>query len=536
MNYLVIFSLLSVMYITIVESIKYLHILQLEGYKINQYTHWLTKNYVSKYKRHIIFFISSIFVYVITSLFDISIAFVAFLIATIVHNFITFIIDKPLKQKKIIVYTSRLKRVIFSLLFLELIEIGLVYYYLFNYSKLIELYTIFFTLIILLILYIPLNVLMANAFTLPIEKMIQNGYKAAAKKILENNSKIKVIGITGSFGKTSTKNFLYDILSAKYNVLKTPESFNTPMGLCRVIRGNLNESHDIFIAEMGARYVQDIKEICGFVKPHIGILTSIGPQHLETFGSIENVAKAKLELIKALPDNGFAVLNGDNDESLKFAHQIKVEKMIVGIENTNVDVFATHLEYNSEGTKFTVNIGDEKLFCQTKVLGMHSVYNILQSVCVAKHLGMTNDEIRRGIGNIKPVEHRLQIIPTNNGITVIDDAFNSNPVGSSMALDVISKFLGNKIIITPGMIELGENEYKYNKEFGVKIGKTCDVAILVGQKRSKPIVDGIHETSFPKDKIIVVNNLDEASQKVGLIAKTGDVLLFENDLPDNYNE
>ena len=205
---------------------------------------------------------------------------------------------------------------------------------------------------------------------------------------------------------------------------------------------------------MGARYRFDIQEICDFVKPKIGIITSIGPQHLESFKKIENVVKTKSEIIECLPEDGVVFLPNDDSHCLKLYNKEKREKYIYGVKDKHADVYAKDIKLTSKGSEFIAVTKNGEIRCMTKLLGEHNIQNILGCIAVAIYLGLSNEQIASGISKIKPIEHRLQILETGNGITVIDDAFNSNPVGSKMALDVLKGFEGRKIIITPGMVEL----------------------------------------------------------------------------------
>lgn len=388
-----------------------------------------------------------------------------------------------------------------------------------------------------LIFTIPFNIIIANFLADPTETMINNHYiNSAARKLgkKEYNDLIR-IGITGSYGKTSTKYILQTILSEKYNVLATPESYNTTMGNVRTIREKLKPEHQVFISEMGARRRYDIQEICNFVRPQIGIITSIGPQHLETFKKIENVVKTKSELLVGLTYDGVAFLPINDKYCKEIYQKEKHEKYSYGI-GEKADVYATDIKLSPKGSTFTVVTKNDRFTCTTKLLGEHNVQNIIGSIAIALHLGLTKEEIMRGVEKIEPVPHRLQILPSPNGGVVIDDAFNSNPVGSKMALEVLKKFEGRKIIITPGMVELGAEEYKLNKEFGRQMADAVDVAILVGVKRSKPIEEGLREKKFDENNIYVVNSLAEATNRLTKLANPNNVVLFENDLPDNYNE
>jgi UDP-N-acetylmuramoyl-tripeptide--D-alanyl-D-alanine ligase len=311
------------------------------------------------------------------------------------------------------------------------------------------------------------------------------------------------------------------------------------MGLSKVINNDLSDEHEVFVAEMGAKNIGEIREVAQLAQPRIGILTSIGPVHIETFKNIDNIMKTKYELIEELPTDGVAVFNYDNEYIRKLADKTFKEKMLYGLENVEeLDMYAEDIVVNEEGSEFTLKDREgNSIRCRTRLLGKHNIYNLLAGACASKVLGLSFEEISKGIEKVEPVEHRLNLIESANGVIIIDDAFNSNPVGTKAALDVLSQFReGRKIIVTPGMIELGEMEESANHEFGVNIGKVCDYVILVGEQRTKPIYEGLMDTSFNPSNIFVVNNLQEATEVIGKITKEKDVVLFENDLPDNYSE
>ena len=384
-------------------------------------------------------------------------------------------------------------------------------------------------------LLLPWIVALAGVLALPIEKLIFYLYfKDAEKKLLENPRLIR-IGITGSYGKTSTKFILAEILSQKYNVLATPASFNTPMGVTRIIRERLTPAHQVFIGEMGARHVGEIKELSNLVHPAIGILTAVGPQHLDTFKTIERIEKTKYELIDALPKDGLSVFLNDDGIVYKLYEKTGKPKMLAGKEGA--DAWASDVSVSPQGSHFTLHLGDWEPFeCTTPLLGRHNIGNICAACCVAKHLGLNREQIRRGIQQLKPVEHRLQLLKTAGGVTVIDDAFNTNPTSSKEALKVLSSFPGRRVIVTPGMVELGAEEARYNEEFGQAMADAVDVAVLVGKRHTEPIQKGLKEKGFPPESIHVVASLDEAITVVNGILRPGDVVMYENDLPDHYNE
>ncbi len=370
----------------------------------------------------------------------------------------------------------------------------------------------------------------------PIEEHINNGFLEDAKRIIREMPNLTTVGITGSYGKTSSKFILGRILSEGFHTLVTPDSYNTPMGITITIRTMLKPIHQVFVAEMGARQSGDIKELCDLVQPKIGILTAIGPQHLETFGNIENVAKTKFELIDSLPADGLAVLNMDDAQICKHLQQVKVKTLTYALDNIqDVDFFAEDIGFSAQGMRFTVV---DKAGCrqpmQTQLLGRHNIYNILAAVAVARSMGMAFSAISRAVAAVPPVPHRLVLKRAGN-FTIIDDAFNSNPVGSKMALEVLGAMEGGrKIILTPGMVELGAEEYQKNKEFAMACAETCDYVIIVGKKHSRALQDGLQEARLSPERFYVAENLADANAVMRKMVQPGDFVLFENDLPDTY--
>lgn len=481
------------------ESLRQLHMAQLEGYKPSQYLHWLKHNKQSAFFKQ--------------------------------HPLMKQGADEA--PKKPLVFTHRAKRLFAINSVLLLLWMGL--------SYVLSIGPLSFVFLLMMgAAFIPLIMLLATRMAYPMEMRIQKGYYRDAQKRIAAMSNLRVIGITGSYGKTSTKYFVKTILSEKYNTLMTPESYNTPMGITRVIREQLTPEHEVFVCEMGARNVGDIKELVELARPSIGIISSIGAQHLETFKSIDNIKNTKNELIDGLPAGGTAVFNGDNAYCVELAARTSLETLMysIGSDTTGMAVSASDIITTDKGLRFTIHTREGLCFpCQTELLGKHNVSNILAAVCVALKLGLTAEQIQSGVMKIKPVPHRLQLIPTANGVIVVDDAFNSNPAGAKEALETIRDLgTGKRIVITPGMVELGAVEAKENKAFGRIMADCCDYAILVGLKRSRPIAEGLREGGFPEDRIIVTANLNEATAKMGQLVKAGDVVLFENDLPDNYNE
>jgi UDP-N-acetylmuramoyl-tripeptide--D-alanyl-D-alanine ligase len=375
---------------------------------------------------------------------------------------------------------------------------------------------------------------------IPYENKINQGYYDQAHEKIESRKDLKVVGITGSFGKTSTKFITGTILNEKWNTLVPPSSFNSAMGVCKVINNDLQPEHEVFLCEMGARAMGQIEELAKLAEPQIGVITAIGPTHLETFGHIGNIVKTKYELIENLPSDGIAIFNYDDPNLKKLADKTFKEKVLYGIDSDpeSLDLHAEAIQVSMKGSTFDlVDKEGNRAACQTKLLGKHNIQNILAGASVAKVLGMTLEEISVGIAKIEPVEHRLQLIDPGTGVLVIDDAFNSNPVSSKAALDVLDAFnTGKRVIVTPGMVELGETQEKANEKFGEYIADVCEVVILVGPKQTEPIQKGLANKEYPQDQIHIVRTMTEVTALLGQLLVPGDVVLFENDLPDSYNE
>lgn len=517
-----------------------LHMMQLEGYKDQNYLKWLSGNKDKVYPKKLRLTIN---ILAVITIFTGAIVnpYVIYVYAIIWAGAMFYSVNFKKEDTKIeLNYTDRAKRLFMvnAIVNVALLALGLAIYTYFipEFKAFIPLMLLFSTLIYYMN---PYTLLLANKIMRPVEAGINKYFFDNAKKRVESFEGLNIVGITGSYGKTSVKFIASTIVEEKFNTLKTPESYNTPMGVSKVINEELNNSHETFIVEMGARNIGDIKEMSILVSPKIGILTSIGPTHLETFKNIENIMKTKYELIEALPSDGIAIFNYDNKYVKKLADKTFKEKIIYGMNNIKeLDIYATDIEVSEVGSTFTLGYkSGESIKATTKLLGEHNISNILAGVALGKTLGLSLEEIASRISKIEPIPHRLQLITPGTGVTIIDDAFNSNPVSSKAALDVLSKFKeGRKIIITPGMIELGDDEWKENHEFGKNIAKVCDFAILVGPKRTKPIQDGIKKQGFAPDSLFVVDSLDKATQVLGKLTRPKDVVLFENDLPDNYNE
>ena len=273
------------------------------------------------------------------------------------------------------------------------------------------------------------------------------------------------------------------------------------------------------------------------MKPKYGIITTIGEAHLESFGSKDNIMKGKFELIESLSSDGLAILNGDDEYQLKYKIKNDCRVLWIGIDNKDVDLYATNIKLSGKGTSFEcVFKGDKtKYKFNTKLLGKHNVYNILAGILLGHELGLSISELQRGVNSVKTIEHRLELKKYGN-INIIDDAYNSNPVGSKMAVEVLGLMDGTKIMVTPGMVELGNKQYELNFKFGEYISKVCDYVILIGKKQTKPIYDGLMQNNYDNKKIFILNDVRDAFPIMNRLASENTYVLLENDLPDLFNE
>ena len=378
----------------------------------------------------------------------------------------------------------------------------------------------------------PLLISLAGFLNKPMEAVIIRRYIKKTTMQLDS-AKIIKIGVTGSYGKTTVKKILDTILSQKYRVLSTPESYNTPLGISLTVK-KLDSTHDIFIAEMGARHKGDIADLAGIVKPQYAVLTGVNAQHLETFGSEEVVKSTKFELFESLGSNGKGFFSADNDGSKELYEKFSGEKYSAGVCGDFVK--ATEITVNENGLSFLLNIsGESPIRCHTTLLGKHNISNICLASAVAHKIGLTPSEIAQGINRLKSVGHRLELVTNNKDITIIDDSYNANEDGVRAALEVLDSFNGRKIVLTPGMIELGKRENLANYEFGKLLGVKADKVIIIGKHNAEMLIKGMLEVGMARENIMFAKSLYKGNVLLNEILQKGDVVLFENDLPDTYN-
>ncbi len=529
----VLFLCSSVVYLlyVFIFSIRYLHMLQQNRYNRGyRYIKWIIKNYQECFINLNLVFI--LFLFINLSLDVVRVSPYVFMV---VCFFLIYVVcDRRAKQKyKLpLKYTARIKRLIVTNMVVYIIPI-IIFVLTFKEDRMNVYYFVMGVMVILNSLIILLD----NFVNRPIERMVNIHFRNKAIQRLNELNTMDVIGVTGSYGKTSTKNILYDILSVKYNVYKTPQNYNTPYGLMISINNFLDNYNDYFIAEMGACKSGEIKELCDLVHPKYGIITRIGLAHLETFGSEEIIQKTKFELIESLPSDGVGVLNADDPKQLNYEIKNDCKILWIGIDNKKCDYYAKDLKLSYKGTKFTcVFTKDDKEYeFETKLLGKNNIYNILGAIALGRELGISIKDLQKAVKMVQPILHRLSMTKYYD-LNLIDDAYNSNPMGCEMALEVLKMMPGKHIVVTPGMIEVGAKEEEVNREFGHQIAKSTDEVILIGEEKTKPIYEGLIEEKFDKKKIHVLNDVMDAFPLMMKLKEKDTYVLLENDLPDSFNE
>ena len=391
---------------------------------------------------------------------------------------------------------------------------------------------------LLLLAGAPETLLAANVVLGPVQRAINDRYVARARATLGRLNPT-VIGITGSYGKTTTKFCVGAVLEQDRRTLVTPESYNSLLGVVRTINENLRDEHDAFVVEMGMFRRGDIAELCELVHPRVGVITAIGPMHLERLGSIEAIAAAKGELLDALPPGGEFITNADDPRCLELAARAHVPVTLFGVEAENAHVLARNVRLAEGRTRFELLLDgpdSEPIDISAGLLGRHNVANLLAAAAVGRALGLAPERIAAGLASVTAPAHRLQ--PIHNraaGVVVIDDAYNSNPDGAAAALEVLRQHpASRRLLVTPGMVELGELEAQLNRAFGEQAAPACDLAILVGAARTDPIREGMLAAGMDPSAIHVVRDISEATALLARTTRAGDVVLFENDLPDTY--
>lgn len=509
---------------------KMLHILQLGGYKIKSVNAYLKETKFKYIARLLILcFLSTACMMVANALLDGHGEFWSYIGLIFYFYFsIVFIINvyqapqkTPLKQ------THRMNRLSFVVFLLSAV---LTFTLIAVFTEYVP--SVKFGIIAITPIFTYLVVFASHYICVPIEFLSRQIYINRAKRKLKNMPNLIKIGITGSYGKTTTKHILNVLLSKKYNVCMSPYSFNTPMGLTKVINQYLKLNNDVLICEMGARQVGDIAYLCKLIQPKHAIITSVSNQHLSTFGTEKNVYKAKKELVDAI-DDGYICFNAQNQGSKQMFDECQKNKLLCGINNNDCFANITNIKTDKNGATFDLTINQKTVSCQTRLLGIGNLEDIALASGLAYSLGVKLSEIKSAITSLKPIPHRMEVMQ-ENGLTIIDNSYNASVESSNEALNILNMFDGDKIVVTPGLVELGEKEYEANVTLGEQISKVANKVIIVNETNKEALQNGLKQGNFDKDNVYITENLDIAKDKLKEIAKDGDVILFENDLPDSY--
>ena len=509
---------------------KFLQVIQLSGYKIKGYRAWL-KDSKAQYigRLAILCFLSVACVLVTNALLDgygeyysyVGLIFYFYFCTVFIINVFRLPQKTPLKQ------TKRMNRLT-SLVFL--VMSGITFVLIAVFSEYVP--PVKFGIVAITPIFLPLIVPICHFICVPVEFIFRQFYISKAKKKLKKHPNLIKIGITGSFGKTTTKHILNVMLSKKYNVCMSPHSFNTPMGLTKVINSYLKPEHEVLITEMGARQIGDIAYLCKLIKPKHAIITSVSNQHLATFKTKENVYKAKKELVDSIQD-GIISFNANNPGSKKMFEDCQKEKVLCGLNDDKYFANISNINTSSQGSTFDLTINGKTTTCTTKLLGLHNLEDIAISAGLAYKLGVRLSEIKNAISHLKPVAHRLELV-SENGLTIIDNSYNSSVESSKSSLETLKLFDGEKIVVTPGLVELGEEEYNANVNLGYQISQVAQKVIIVNTINQKAIEEGLRKGNFDAKNILMCETLDDAKEELKKIVSVGSVILFENDLPDNY--
>ncbi|KKR51569.1 MAG: UDP-N-acetylmuramoyl-tripeptide-D-alanyl-D-alanine ligase [Candidatus Levybacteria bacterium GW2011_GWC1_40_19] len=432
---------------------------------------------------------------------------------------------RNIQKKHRLNWTVKARVILFVSLSFLLAEALLVAYLLKNVMYVIPIF-------IILSQVFPVYLIVAKLLLMPLDTYKKNKIVSSAKKKIDRLENLKVVAITGSFGKTSTKDILYALLWKKYRVVKTPTSFNTKLGVSQTILEDIKENTDIFISEVGAYKRGEIAEIVRIIEPKIGIITALGPQHLERFGSLDNIVQAKFELIEGLDSRAMGILNKNYKELVSLANGAKCKMLFYG--SSDSDFRASDIKVTLNGTSFLISTPKGTTDMHIPLIGEHHVYNFLAAAAAALELGLSLDEVKDRATKLLPTPHRLEV--TKNGkYTLIDNSFNSNLESARSSFRLFASLdAPRKIIITPGLVELGRIAEVVNKDFIAAASKVADEIIIVGQSNKNYLEDGLKEAKFAPKAVHFADSTQKALILANEIAKKGSLVLIENDLPDQY--
>lgn len=446
-------------------------------------------------------------------------------------------IDPRKKAKKPLVITQRVKRIFTVFYGIYVLVITLIAYGSFTLKT--PLYNYLGT--IILVQLVPFIIVLANLCLNPLESRVRKGFLLEAKgKIAE--LKPTVIGITGSYGKTSTKHILAHIMSSALPTLFTPGSVNTEMGITRVIREKLKPEHKYFVVEMGAYKPGSIQNRCELTPPSYGIITSIGNAHYERFKNEDNVAKTKFELAENVFKNkqGKLIINVDAVQKKyinKYCKKYQDQLIKVSRDKKLGDYIISKEKITKDGIQFDLKIEKKSYKIKAPLYGKHQITNVALCFALAYNIGISPESILASLQSSSQARHRLEVSKTPTGHILIDDAYNSNPTGFSSALGTLKLLKqkgGRTILVTPGMAELGELHNEKHLEIGKLAGDFVDIMLVVIPQRVPTLIEGFEKKAKSSQKVIKVDTFAQAKEWLDKNITSKDTVLYENDLPDLY--
>lgn len=349
-----------------------------------------------------------------------------------------------------------------------------------------------------------------------------------AKKKLANNKHILIIAVSGSYGKSSTKECIAQILEKKYHVVKTFGSNNTPIGITKTILSRITQTTDIFVVEVGAYKRGEIAEICEIITPQISVTTSVSDQHLSLYGSVKNAIETERELLQALPKNGLSLFNGNNENTHELYKKYKRKKVLyvcTDKANEEANIIASNIVVMKDAVSFDVLLEGKVIHMKSPLLGAHMIENILPAIFLANYLKIPPTTITRAVANLVPPPKTMTKKILENGVIAIDDTFNASPESVKAALSYMSIYKRKKIFVLTPLIELGAHAIIHHYEIGRMIGLVCDYLFVTNSNFHDEIMRGVRD-SDSNCQVVTIRPIEIAVQ-ISNIAKKGDVVLFE---------
>ena len=485
----------------------------------NKYVKWMFKNPIKVFLTlDILPLITLIIAYVLNNnlsskLVLVSIIFYLLELTRLLNN-------NRLYNNKRFIITKRIKRLIFTIT----VILGLpIIIFLIDRDNIL-----FMLLIESIITYLSyFIVLIAFIINSPMENIINLINRDKAKEKIKKMENLKIIGVTGSTGKTTAINIISNIINKKYITKTTPKNLNTEKGIISTVNKYIDDSDQVFIVEMGAKKIGEIKKMNELINPMYGVVTNIDVTQYEVYDSPEKIINSKFELIEGLSKDGVAVLNKDDLKQVNYVIKNECKKVWIGIDNKEADIYATNIKMDINGTMFDVVINNKKHKFQTKLLGKSNIYSILYAIALGLEFCFKINELLKMVKELEVEKRKLEVIKYKY-MYKIDDTYNKTPLGSSEALDILNNMDGEKIVVTSGFDGLNGKEKELNHVYGLNISKVSDYVILVNSKNIRKVFDGLLENNYDKNKIFVVNNQEEAYNLIRKIKTNKNIYaLFE---------